>query len=312
MSNANGSKWIMAGALVLSGAIVACSDSGASGEKPIMVAAVTESVAPVVENKVDTPVVKPRPVNVKYEDAETFFRKGRYADAFEHFTVYVEEHPENGFGHYMLGLSAWKMGDHETASRELGRAVELDSSSVKARTNLARVLLERGLAVEALPQIQAAVELAPESHETWRVLGNAYAQLGDTEAAMHAFREAMLLNRSDAWTMNNYGLLLIRLGRYEDALGPLARAVELKPQTAVFQNNLGIAYENSGWLGGARSAFTAALDADSTYTKAKVSLERVQSVLGDATDESPDVPTLARRFVEEMEQWAMQETDVDR
>ena len=308
MSIVTRSKWIMASALMLSSVFAACSDSGVSAEKPVVVARISESTPlPAVETTTEAPIVKPRPVNVKYEDAASIFRKGRYPEAVEQFTVYVEENPENGFGHYMLGLSAWKIGDHVTAAQALNKAVELDSSSVKTRTNLARVLLEQGNAADALPHIQVAVELEPESHEIWRVLGNTHAQLGDSEAALFAFRQALLRNRNDAWTMNNYGLLLIRLGRYEDALGPLARAVELKPESPTFQNNLGIAYENSGWLDGARKSFTAALEADSTYSKAKVSLERVQSVLGEATDESPDVQTLARRFVDQMETWAMDE-----
>jgi Tfp pilus assembly protein PilF len=151
--------------------------------------------------------------------------------------------------------------------------------------------------------VQKAVELTPESHEVWRVLGNVHAELGGTDAAIAAYREALIRNPKDAWSMNNYGLLLIKQGRYEDALRPLARAVELMPESAVFQNNLGIAFEGSGWLGGARNAFSAAIESDSTYAKAKISLERVLKNLGGRTDESPDVTMLARSFIEEMQSW---------
>jgi Flp pilus assembly protein TadD len=305
MYQVQGSKRFVVGALVMSSALIACdNDKQAEVEKPVVVAQVTPADSPEpVATITDTNVTRPKLTNVKYEDAAGVFRKGHYPEAAEMFVAYVTEHPNDGHGQYMLGLSAWKSGDRVTAVTALSKAVELDSSSTKARTNLARVLLEQGKGMEALPHVQKAVELSSESHEVWRVLGNVHSELGGSDSAMFAYREALVRNPKDAWSMNNYGLVLIKLGRYEDALRPLARAVELTPNSPVFQNNLGVAFERSGWLGGARTAFTAAVEADSTYTKAKISLERVQKNLGDRTDQSPDIATLARSFVEEMERW---------
>jgi Flp pilus assembly protein TadD len=304
MSQKYGSKRMMVGALALSSAmLVACDgETKTETQKPIVVAQVTpDDVQPAAI--ADSNVTKPKPVNVKYKDAESVFRKGNYVEAFDLFSAYVDEHPTDAFGHYMFGLSAWKAGNHDTAVVALSRAVELDSGMAKARINLGRVLLEQGKAIDALPHVQKATELNPESHEAWRVLGNVHAELGGSDSAIAAYRQALIRNPKDAWTMNNYGLVLIKLGRYEDALGPLARAVELKPESPVFQNNLGVAYEQSGWLGGARNAFSAALEADSMYVKAKISLDRVLKTLGDDTDESPTIESLARRFVEQMESW---------
>lgn len=103
--------------------------------------------------------------------------------------------------------------------------------------------------------------------------------------------------------MNNYGLVLIKLGRYEEAVGPLARAVELKSTSPVFQNNLGVALERREQLAGARQAFRAAIEADSTYVRAKVSLERVQTRLGDRQEAAPELSTLAHGFTEEIARW---------
>ncbi|MGH8436704.1 MAG: tetratricopeptide repeat protein [Pseudomonas sp.] len=245
----------------------------------------------------------PKLTNVTYKDAEAVFRKGRYQEAAEMFGVYVEIKPDDGFGHYMLGLSAWKSGDRGRAEQALVRAVELDSSSVKARTNLGRVLLEQGRPADALPHIEKAVDLKPDSHETWRVLGNVKGQLGMGEEAIEAYRQALLLNDQDAWSMNNFGLVLIQQGRHEEALQPLARAVELVPTSPVFQNNLGIALERCGYEGSAKKAFASAAEADSSYTKAKISLERVSTRLGDTEGEMVDLAAYARSFVEEIERW---------
>jgi Flp pilus assembly protein TadD len=240
---------------------------------------------------------------VTYGEAESVFRKGRYEESAELFGIFVERSPDHAFGHYMLGLSAWKSGDHERAEAALRRAVELNGESVKIRTNLGRVLLERGAPLEAVPHLEAAVEIEPTSHEVWRVLGNTYAGLRRSDDALAAYRQALMLNDHDAWTMNNYGLLMIQLGLYDEAVRPLARAVELVPLSATFQNNLGVALERIGEIEGARQAYAAALAADSTYARARTSLERVEQRLLDTTMEAPDLGTFAREFVDEMQSW---------
>ena len=75
--------------------------------------------------------------------------------------------------------------------------------------------------------------------------------------------------------MNNLGYLYIQQGRSDAALPPLARAVEIRGNVPVFQNNFGTALERSGHFVAAREAYGKALEADSTYAKAAVGLERV-------------------------------------
>src|SRR6266536_354945 len=80
--------------------------------------------------------------NVSYTDAETAFRHGRYTEATDLFTGYTEHNPENVWGFYMLGLSAWKSGDHERSLQAFDQALRLDPSHRKSLLNSARVLLE--------------------------------------------------------------------------------------------------------------------------------------------------------------------------
>lgn len=305
-----------AGVVALAVVLGACGDDRDAQARAAEGGMAVASVAPEpslvsemtpVDTSITEPVPEPRFTNVTYGEAESVFRKGRYEESAEMFGVYVESNPSNAFGHYMLGLSAWKSGDHATAEEALTRAVDLNGETVKIRTNLGRVLLERGRPADALPHLEKAVELEPTSHEVWRVLGNVYAQSGRSVDAIDAYRQALMLNDHDSWTMNNYGLVLIQLGRYEDALLPLARAVELVPLSATFQNNLGVALERTGELEGARTAFAAALEADSTYGKARTSLERVEARLVDSPMDAPDVSVFARQFVEDMQAWVSEE-----
>jgi Flp pilus assembly protein TadD len=294
-------------AVVLGGLLIGCGVEEKVDPEPIVLAQATpaEILTTTTDSSViaDTMSSAKSMTNVKYGDAEAIFRKGRYKEAAEMFGSYVTTNPRDAQGQYMLGLSAWKSGDRGQAEQALRRAVELDSGNVKIQTNLGRVLLEQGRAEAALQHAEKAVELSPESHEVWRVLGNVRSELGSSEEAIDAYRQAIVRNPKDAWSMNNYGLVLIKMGRYEEALLPLARAVEINPRSPLFQNNLGVAFERSGYLGGARNAFNAAVEADSTFTKAKISLERVVTRLGDSEGDTIDSSSLAQAFVEQIERW---------
>ena len=59
------------------------------------------------------------------------------------FTGYTTEHPDNVWGYYMLGLSAWKTGDRDAAVRAFTQALEKDSTRVKSRLNLKRLAAKK-------------------------------------------------------------------------------------------------------------------------------------------------------------------------
>jgi Tfp pilus assembly protein PilF len=280
--------------------VAAASSPTPSTEPPVTV--VSHEVAPATlsNRAVETPL------NVSYGDAETVFRKGRYAEAAVLFDAYTRRKPENVWGHYMLGIAAWRAGDHARAEEALMRTLEIDRKHGKALVNLSRVLLEQNRAAAAHDYAEEAVEVSPQSGDAWRVLGNVRSALGSVEPAAKAYRRALVIDEQDAWSMNNLGLLMIRSGRYEEALPALARATELKPRLAVFQNNLGIALERNGHLVEAADAFRVALEVDPKYTRAQESLVRVEARIVDDAWRPLDLKNLAGTFADEIVYWREQ------
>ena len=102
--------------------------------------------------------------NVSFGDAERVFRSGDYASAVEMFGAYATRMPENPWGHYMLGISAWRAGNHGSAEAALRRTIEVDPKHVKGYTNLARVLLEQRKASDALDFALKVVERVTVMH----------------------------------------------------------------------------------------------------------------------------------------------------
>jgi Tfp pilus assembly protein PilF len=235
-------------------------------------------------------------VNASFSDAEAAYKEKRYVDAVQMFEGYVERKPENAWGHYMLGLSAWKAGDLDRAKGALERSLELDPRNVKVLLNLTRVLLEQGNARDALSRVSVALTLDSMSSEGYRLLGRVHSSLKQNDEAVAAYRIALALDPADVWSMNNMGLLLIQLGKYTDALGPLARAVQIDSTIPVFQNNLGIALERTGHNVLAAQAYQGALSADSTYDKASRSLTRLAGRKDNVGVAPIELPTLAEAF----------------
>jgi Flp pilus assembly protein TadD len=285
-----------------------CGD-GRSKEQPTQESSVGQVVQHVVPS---TPAaIEPEPVQsvssvpraVTFEEADSAYRDKRYGEAVSLFTAYTEVKPANAWGHYMLGLSALKAGDHDTAEGAFERALERDPEHVKSLLNLSRVYLDTDRVEGAIQRIQEALLIDSESSDAFRLLGRARHQLGLVEEAIDAFWEAVVLDNRDAWSMNNLGFVLIQEGRFEEALPPLARATELRSDVALFHNNLGIALERTGHFSAATTAFRAALGADSTYEKSAVNLARVEGLEQDPTDRPVDLTALALRFADELERF---------
>jgi Tfp pilus assembly protein PilF len=260
-------------------------------------AVVTPTGAPeAASGEIDS--VATQPPIVTFASAQSAYTQRKYGEAEQSFGAYVERHPRNPFGHYMLGLSAWKNGDLDQAQASFEESLALDSTNVKTLLNLGRVLLDQDHADEALMRIEAAVALDSESAEVHRMRARVENALGHKDSAEASYRVALSIDPKDSWSMNNLGLLLVDEGRYEEALMPLSRAVELRPESPAFANNFGVALERTGHAGSAGLAYRAALAADSTYAKAQTSLARVTGM----TDDTPiDVVQLAAQFKDSLE-----------
>ena len=228
----------------------------------------------------DDPVegVAPRLGPVAFADGEAAFTAGKYGDAKAMFERYIEQRPKNPWGHYMLGLSAWKKGDAMEAEKAFEDALALDPSHVKTLLNESRLFIEQKRHDDAIDRLTRAAEAEPESMVVYRLLGRTYQAKGETDEAMKAYAKAIEVNDLDAWSMNNLGLLLMDTQRFEEAVTWFTKASDVRPSVPSFHNNLGMALEHLGQFRAAATAYSDALSADPGYAKAKKNLARVEKV----------------------------------
>jgi arylsulfatase A-like enzyme/Flp pilus assembly protein TadD len=153
--------------------------------------------------------------NMQYGIAQA--RLKNFAEAIGPLQKAVKLMPDNGLGHYELGLALFETGDWKGAAPEFEAAVarapkwadaQFSLASVYARTDRVpeakehldvclgldpahyranllrgRILTLQHKAVEALPNLQKAVEVQPDSREAHLFLADAYEQLGESAKA---------------------------------------------------------------------------------------------------------------------------------
>jgi tetratricopeptide (TPR) repeat protein len=290
----------VAAVVVLACAVVGCSKRGDSQKtkaaettQPKAVEALNQSAKAVDgEGFVGTPAPKiSGPVS--FGDGEAAYQARNYGEATALFEQYITRRPDNPWGHYMLGLSAWKSGDLAKSESAFETALRIDPMHMKSLVNLSRVLIEQKRYDDAIVKLTVAGEVDAESANVQRLMARAYRAKGETDQAIDAYRRAIALDGSDAWSMNNLGLLYLEQGFVEDALPYLAKAVLMKENVAAFHNNLGMALEHQGRFVAAATAYQGALTADPGYKKAKQNLVRVEAVKS-GPEEPFDLAVVAR------------------
>ena len=227
-------------------------------------------LAPAAPAKITAPMT--------FADGKAAYEARKYSDATAIFERYTGRRPDNAWGHYMLGLAAWKSGDPGKAEGAFAHALRIDPDHIKSYVNLSRVLIDQKRNDDALGRLTRAAEIDPSSNEVYRLLGRTYHAQGKTDDAVAAYRRAIELNELDAWSMNNLGLLFLEERRADEALPLFAKAVELRKEVPAFHNNLGMALEHTGRFAEAAVAYDKALTADPGYDKAKQNLARVEAV----------------------------------
>ena len=152
-----------------------------------------------------SPAIAERP---SFADGEAAFRARNYLQALAIFEDYIDRKPGNGWGYYMLGLSAWKAGDFLKSEKAFEQALSIDPHHVKSLVNSGRLFIDQQRNTEALERLTLAAEIDPDSLEVQRLLAATHQANGNTEEAVAAYRRVIDLKDNDAAAMTQLALLL--------------------------------------------------------------------------------------------------------
>ncbi len=112
--------------------------------------------------------------------ADLYWKTGDWAHARTQFTDLLQKQPGNCYAHWKLGNTLAELGEPpEAGLKEENTALEECPEIAQARAERARLLLREGKATEAIPDLQAAEQAAPDEPSVQRLLAEAYRATGD-------------------------------------------------------------------------------------------------------------------------------------
>lgn len=175
--------------------------------------------------------------------ARDLVRSGRPEEAVEVYREIIRELPSHPKARNNLGVLYDEMGHHELALEHLEAARNLDPNNVEILTNLGSVLAALRRFEEAEGELRKAQRLEPESVAVRAGLGVLAYRRG-----LYARAEAELgwvcEQDSEHGPAHYYrGEALLRLGRVDEAMETMGRALELQPGNARAFYAMGILYD---------------------------------------------------------------------
>ncbi len=125
-----------------------------------------------------------------------------------------EDHPEEALAKYQLLIETYMVRNEPRSAIDVyRRLIELSPDTINARLRLAELLKNDGRVVEAAEQLA--------------VVASTYFRMGQTNKALEEYRRGLQWAPNSATLHAQYGQGLLKLERYEAALGEFRRALEL-------------------------------------------------------------------------------------
>ncbi|MGD9141670.1 MAG: protein kinase [bacterium] len=192
---------------------------------------------------------------------------------------------------YLKGRFYWNKRTDEGITKGIEcfkQAIEKDPTYAPAYAGLADsyTMLESMPSSERLPKGRAAALKALELDEG---LAEAYVSLGwisfgyewDVRAALKHFHKALELNPNYATAHQWYGLILMNIGRTDEAIREAERARELDPLSIIINAAVGVIYFYTGDYDVAEEELERVLEMDPGFGPAHVILGWMHAVRGD-------------------------------
>jgi len=147
---------------------------------------------------------------------------------------------------------------------------------IRLQLKLADELIATGHKSEALQELQLVANSGVFDPIAFYNLGNAFARLGESEAAIAAYHKAIDQRKGQySRAYNNLGVVLLRLGRWDEAYDALISALKIEAfRYAEASYNLGRVYEARGQSDLAAREWHRALAVDPHHEAAAQALAR--------------------------------------
>ena len=169
--------------------------------------------------------------------AGMYVSDGRFREAADAYSKVIARNARDADALLGLGEAYQGLGRGREAEASLRKATEIEPGYWSTHMALGRFVFQRGRADEALAAFRRVTELVPSSAVAWSNVGAALHLKGDLTNAEQAYVTSLKLEPSKG-AYSNVATIQFALGRFEDAAGNFAKAIELGPHDQVVHGNL--------------------------------------------------------------------------
>jgi predicted TPR repeat methyltransferase len=133
----------------------------------------------------------------------------------------------------------------------------------------------------AVKSYQQALKIKPDYADAYSNMGNALKEKGDLDAAIDSYKKALKINPNYADAFNNMGVALVAMGDLDAAVKSYQQALKIKPDLAEAYFGMGSALQKQGDLDAAIDSYKSALKIKPDYAHALNNMGAVQKQKGD-------------------------------
>jgi tetratricopeptide (TPR) repeat protein len=234
-----------------------------------------------------------------YPLLEIYMATRNYNQAVRLCDKMLRVHPENAGVHEVAGRVLDGFGKKDEALKFYEKAVDLNPKLIAARLRLVDLYLEKNLHMNALQQCEEVLRLSPDNAQTLRKAAQIYQALGNHAKALEFYEKALSLQfdhvsaNNAAWlyaqeggsieralqlaeqaeiesgydprTVDTAAWILIRAGRYDEAVERLRKIVAAQTANPVFKYHLGLALYKKGLFAEAAQVLRESLASGRAY-----------------------------------------------
>lgn len=209
-----------------------------------------------------------RPNNGLAERTAYHLGAGRLSEAESGCRRILAERPDDGAALRMLGVIAYRSGKPDAARRLIEKAIAENPLDGEAQNCLGQVLMQMGEGGAAISAFEATLSITPRNLGAVLNLSALKRLGGDTDGALELLLPALECDSANPDILNEIGISHLHAGRAETAAEWLARAVRMRPGSAIYHNHLALALEGTGAPEASIGEYDRALEIDPNHSEA--------------------------------------------
>jgi tetratricopeptide (TPR) repeat protein len=157
---------------------------------------------------------------------------------------YLDASVRERWNDYGIGLLL--QGDLKGAEAAFRKVTAMDPGYADGPVNVARVLLQEGNVLDAIPMLEQALAIDPRLAKTHYFLGTALKTLGRYDDALRHLRVAAAQYPRDRVVVGQIGRIQFLQRRFDDAIATFNRVLQVDPEDLQAHYNLMLCYQGLG------------------------------------------------------------------